>query len=379
MKIYDKEVENPKRLFSLDCLRALAVTLVVICHIGLRYSTGSTSIFSYFGLLGVEIFFVLSGFLIGTIILKTFNEKEDFEFKQIKSFWVRRWFRTLPNYYLVLIILIIFYSIFYYHSFMLKQLSNLSFFIFLQSAITPHPVFFPVAWSLAIEEWFYLLFPLWLLIISKFNSNKYKTLVISVLSFILIEVLLRGVIASMYTRLNFYEIFYKMVPFRLDSIAIGVLTAMIYYYHKDFWNNNKIKSFILGIGLFLASSLYFYFYIILIKNQSIITNLFTNIFFLIFLNISLAFLFPLILSLNRFKKEAIAKFIIHISLISYSIYLIHYFIISGISRLPLDNLSKMGICLFLIFVISTIQYRFFEKPMTLVRERFSKSPLTKIK
>lgn len=367
MKIYDKEVSNPNRSFGLDLLRALAIILVVIYHIHSRIFP--TDMSPFFGNLGVEIFFVLSGFLIGTIIIKIFNEEGKFQFKKIKNFWIRRWFRTLPNYYLVLIVSIILFSLFYYHYFILKNLNILAFFVFLQSSITQHPGFFPVAWSLAIEEWFYLLFPLWLLIVSKLNLSKYKTVIFSVLSFIFIEILFRTVIAITSPNLNFDGIFNHMMPFRLDGIAIGGLAAFFYFYHKDFWENNKTKIFILGITLFIFSSLYFYLDFILNGNNT----LFTKIFFLDISGISIALLFPVIHSIKRFRNESITRFITHISLISYSLYLSHLYIIAGINTLAINNFSKISISLIIIFIISTVQYKFFEKPMTSIRERFSKS------
>lgn len=147
MRIYDEEVDNPKRVFSLDVLRAIAILLVLICHLISRVGGKENSTAYYFGTLGVEIFFVLSGFLIGGIIIKIFRESEKFKLKDVKGFWIRRWFRTLPNYYLILIISIIIYSV-YYQGFILKDLSNLKYFIFLQNLTSPPEVSFlyPGAW-----------------------------------------------------------------------------------------------------------------------------------------------------------------------------------------------------------------------------------------
>lgn len=368
INVYDNEVDNPKRLFSLDLLRTIAILLVVVCHLLRLYPAANNFIVNYLGTLGVEIFFVLSGFLIGTILIKKFNETDTFKFSNVREFWIRRWFRTLPNYYFVLIISIIVFSLFYYHEFMLNKLSNLAYFVFLQNSITIHPGFFPVAWSLAVEEWFYLLFPLWLLAISKLNMNKYKTLLVSILSFMLLDVILRIVVASISPGLSFDEVFRKMMPFRLDSIVIGVLVAFICFYHKSFWDNNKIKLFIIGGLLFLGSSIYFYYDFILNANNT----MFTKMFLFNILGLSIALLFPLIYAIPKFKNTSITNLITHISLISYSIYLIHFFIIGGLERTSLGIITKIIISLILIFILSTLQYRFFEKPITAMRERFTK-------
>lgn len=367
MKFFDEEVHNQKRLFSLDLLRAIAITLVVITHIG-RVAPFSPLLGSYFGMLGVEIFFVLSGFLIGTIIIKGFDKEEKYGFAQIKHFWTRRWFRTLPNYYLVLIVMVILYSVFYYKSFMLEKLGYLAYFVFLQNTFSPHPGFFNVAWSLAVEEWFYLLFPLVLLVFSKITkTSKYKTLMISTGVFILGIVLLKAFFAISYPSLDFSTVFWKMMPFRPDSIAIGVLLAITYYYHEDFWDKNKNKLLIIGALLFLIASIYLYFDFKDNNNSGILTK----IFFFSALSMSIAAMFPRIHSMKRIKNDFLAKIITHISLISYSIYLINHTVIAAASTLPLNGVILVIISLATIFIISTAQYRFFEKPMTKIREKFA--------
>lgn len=106
----DEKQEAPSshgRIFGLDILRACAIMFVVIGHghilIPEQYRDLVKEIFHYDG---VSIFFVLSGFLIGGILIKTL-EKERLSKKVLLNFWVRRWFRTLPNYYLILTILLI--------------------------------------------------------------------------------------------------------------------------------------------------------------------------------------------------------------------------------------------------------------------------------
>ena len=93
--------------------------------------------------LGVEIFFVLSGFLVGGILFEQVMSGASWH-SLLPTFWVRRWIRTLPSYYLFLGLNILIY-----------QRSGLPplapYFAFLQNFVHPIPSFFSDSWSLAIE------------------------------------------------------------------------------------------------------------------------------------------------------------------------------------------------------------------------------------
>ena len=105
--IFKLNSDYNKRVFGLDLMRALAILFVVIGHGGHLLEKANTN-FPWIKLIdGVELFFVLSGFLIGGIIIKEFQNNGTFGIKQIFHFWKRRWFRTLPNHYLILILNII--------------------------------------------------------------------------------------------------------------------------------------------------------------------------------------------------------------------------------------------------------------------------------
>ena len=84
------------------------------CCIGARQqytATAYADFINHISIDGVSIFFVLSGFLIGGILIKVL-ETEPATFKTLFNFWIRRWFRTLPNYLFILLILIFFYGAF---------------------------------------------------------------------------------------------------------------------------------------------------------------------------------------------------------------------------------------------------------------------------
>jgi peptidoglycan/LPS O-acetylase OafA/YrhL len=95
------------RNYGLDLLRAAAICLVLISHFSLVFVGlfDPNPVVQIAGFLGVELFFVLSGFLIGQILLRTVLVSPFLS--TVKVFWSRRWLRTLPAYYVVITILLV--------------------------------------------------------------------------------------------------------------------------------------------------------------------------------------------------------------------------------------------------------------------------------
>ncbi|HTV42772.1 MAG TPA: acyltransferase family protein [Candidatus Sulfotelmatobacter sp.] len=105
----ESKVSLKERYFGPDLIRALAIVLVLLSHTvpgGTEFPALGVARY-YLGLLGVEIFFVLSGFLIGGILIDELYSDRLESISGTVSFWRRRWFRTLPNYYLFLAIIIL--------------------------------------------------------------------------------------------------------------------------------------------------------------------------------------------------------------------------------------------------------------------------------
>ena len=184
--------KTTERVFGLDLMRAMAICMVLCSHILWIYNPKDgiiRQLFALFGFLGVEFFFVLSGFLIGRILYKIYI-RENFAIKSVLYFLKRRWFRTLPNYYLVLLInIVITISL---NRQMHKSLScpmpKLElYFVFLQNGLSKMATFFPFgfskmstffpeSWSLSVEEWAYLILPISLLLLSLLYKPKNKKL-----------------------------------------------------------------------------------------------------------------------------------------------------------------------------------------------------------
>ncbi|MBK9045677.1 MAG: acyltransferase [Bacteroidetes bacterium] len=173
ISIFQLRPDYSKRVFGLDVMRALAIIFVVTGH-SMMLEKAETG-FPWIRLIdGVELFFVLSGFLIGGMLIKIFENTTDYNFQTIKNFWIRRWFRTLPAYYLVLLLNVIFV----YTGIIKEDFSqfNWKFLFFLQNFSQPFVGFFWESWSLSIEEWFYIFFPVILgivfLIMKQFQISK---------------------------------------------------------------------------------------------------------------------------------------------------------------------------------------------------------------
>jgi peptidoglycan/LPS O-acetylase OafA/YrhL len=199
-----------QRKIGLDYLRAAAILCVVTAH------TAEPDPLGALGFIGVEIFFVLSGYLIGSILLRSFTRHGDMaSWPVLRDFWVRRWLRTIPNYFLFLPAYIA------AQHFLWKR-PLLMYATFTQNLAWPMGRFFGVSWSLTIEEWFYLLLPLLLALALRILGRFKPALVCTVLGMFLVPFLLRLTVCQGHP---FDAGMRKIVVFRLDSLMWGVALA----------------------------------------------------------------------------------------------------------------------------------------------------------
>lgn len=254
------------RIFGLDFLRAIAILQVVQGHAyQLHYQFWdydpwaskiiSFAIFNFVD--GVDLFFVLSGFLIGGILIKNL-ENQPVNIKTLWNFWVKRWFRTLPLYFLVLGLNIFVFCFILSENFItgIKNLWHadiLRYFFFTQN-FTRISLFFEESWSLAIEEWAYIVLPLLFFCIIRFGKLLVKTSILGGVITILIMSMMARFMFWIFilpnTQLTVWEMqvqFREITPFRLDAIALGVFGAWIYYYFQDKWLKFKWLSLVVGL------------------------------------------------------------------------------------------------------------------------------------
>lgn len=234
----------------LDLCRALAILLVLLSHgrVFLRHLMPWAEYFRFGGFLGVELFFALSGFLIGGILIRLSREGGT---HWLRGFYARRWFRTLPNYYLFLLINILLV----WWGTRPGELDVLwKYPIFIQNLFGPHPLFFAEAWSLAVEEVFYLLFPaLFLLVGRLLGLPPIRSILVVAVAVIVASLLARLLVANSIE--SWDEGIKKVVFLRFDTLMFGVLLAWVYHQHPRWL---KEPGLAIGMSLvFVASAIYF--------------------------------------------------------------------------------------------------------------------------
>jgi len=358
---------HSKRAYGLDLIRGIAILVVVYVH-GLDFFPKRSGYLYLFTLDGVAIFFVLSGFLIGSILIGTV-EQSAFEFKDILVFWKRRWFRTLPNYYLVLIVLTIHEVSYHGIKFIAGALGK--YYLFSQNISGPSSIpFFAESWSLAVEEWFYLTIPICILMGLKLGLKK-KTVLLSVIGvFILAPMVFRTLYwyhSSGLDAASFDNDIRKVTVTRLDAIGFGVLGAFIKRYLPKYWNQHHIKYGIVGLGLLVFKQWWMFH-----------ASRYGAFEIICLFPVESAGVLLLIAALENIRTtdRVTYRFITWTSLISYSIYLLHY---STIQQQIVEAFSKRtqwchGWAAFvmyigLIYAMASLLHIFWENPMMNLRDR----------
>jgi len=327
------------RINSLDLYRGICGYGVAITHF---YAYLYQDLFSeYFSLLFVEWFFVLSGFVLYPQLIKVLNDK-----KHVKTFYIRRWVRTLPLYALAL----------FCASMMTGNLFNGDFFKYLIFAqkLLPEFInddFYPVAWSLSVEEYFYLFFPLFLLLISKGNFIFRVLLLLAGMT--VIKVVLSGSVD-----LSFYR---TGTLFRLDSILLGFIGA-------------HFKDRIVQHGKVVIIAIFALFAVFLYVKEAIYMGQVGNIgkvLFVVLLQLNSFFLlFGFILADGFIRNNRLKKFCGLLANQTYSIYLFHLLFLYIIKA---NFIAVEGIFIYYLaalFVVSFVIFEFFEKPLLSLRPKY---------
>ena len=358
---------NHNRNIGLDILRLIATMLVIVCHSGF-FSVGiSYSFLSYAGILAVEIFFVLSGLLVGKSMILAITDPTPS--KALKRFYINRLFRTLPLYYIMLFVTAL----------ISKEKIPLSCFVFLQNFNGDDLGFLSVSWSLSVEAWFYFLIPPIFLLLFKFLSRKFapeKAVFIAIGILCLIPFLLRVLCVFIINPEWDYGI-RKQIPLRLDSIMMGVFLAALKFYRKNTYLklSKNYACFILSLAGIAASYLFYCTYLVQDANfdNSPLSKIFT--FTLLPLLCCLLVMYMENSSIiEKLQGTKIANMICDLSTWSYGIYLLQlsvftivskYFVGAGFSTSWLGFLGAVTLTI----VLSAAAYWLIEVQSTKLRNK----------
>ncbi len=366
---------------ALDGIRAIAVMIVVVAHGSVRLWPQDVRLRS--GWVGVQIFFVLSGFLITYLLLA---EKQRTSRISLKDFYIRRGLRIWPLYYGMLAL----------YAFVLPRLDSTSFsgvfigidspdFEGYRSALWPHVVFLQnylvdvadvrlglgVYWSLAVEEHFYLVWPLLVVLFSRKALPWLLglTVVGSAASSILYDLRV----------LPFQPGYGELTHNNLFAIAAGCLVGYAWAFHAETitaLGNRAVRS---------ASAVAWIIIGLVVVNGSAMVDLTLipgpNTVAKLLVVASSAILIVGIISRptdHKFRLLSLPH-TVHIGRISYGIYLTHALVLGAFARSAslwndsvLGAVAGMVIFAWLAVVVADFIYRRFEAPILLVKKRFQR-------
>lgn len=368
------------RIPELDGIRGVAIVLVLIYHYAIQTYTMPTGSLGYYVLMpgrlgwtGVDFFFVLSGFLIGGILLDARDSRNYF-----RVFYTRRFFRIVPIYAVFLFCLFVLAGVnnahllpgrawvtkglfpWYTYAFFLQN-----FWIAFGNSWGPSAS--SITWSLAVEEQFYLTLPF----LVRFLNRKR-----------LIQILLEGLILAPVLRTMLYALWptalnswFVLMPCRADALLFGVLAAIaLRDPHSKLWLENHRKLILASILTLAAlvpvlTKMYFAPYGLLTASLglSCIAALYTTI-----------LVYALLFSSSIIGRLLRLGWLRWLGGIAYGVYLFHQIVLEMIfgsiwRGAPLIyNLRQAAVCIFALgvtLVLCRLSWAFFEKPLIRVGHR----------
>lgn len=345
-----------RRNFGLDVLRASAVSFVVLTHAYSFFLPWFDFRWLYgFGTLGVDLFFALSGFLIGRILLApAFAEAG---WPGLLNFWSRRWLRTLPAYYACLLALALLHRGAGFHW---SQL------LFLQNSYAGALSLFPVSWSLTIEEWFYLTFPLVILALGRARAGWAIALYICAPPLLRLAGHSIGVTDWAYgARTN--------LPMRMDAIAFGVLAAWLYLHRPELVRRAQSSRLVWVVALSGLAGTFLWVSLVSAEAGAPLSLPAQVLMF----SLSAAFCAAMVLLFERFRACGSGwapRAVTGLSLISYSVYLVHFEVFSSFvlyrpGRSPGEAALNCAAAVVAMLAASTLLYVAVERPFMALRDR----------
>lgn len=334
-----------KRIPSLDGFRAISIILVLIAHS--RLSTGFPARYedlARHGAVGVTVFFVISGFLITWLLL---TEQKNKGYINLKRFYINRCFRILPVFLLYTLF------VFYWNhkeNIDLKNTDLLHVLTFTVNFQEDRNWYTGHFWTLSIEEQFYIFWPVILILFNKhLKTTLYLLIIYSCIS---------RVIAYKFSVIAIIT----LTPFfnYSDAIFVGALGGIIFFENPVICKKTIFNSYpaqllaVFLICVFVYCSGYGKLAKVALPFGNLIIS--TSILFLLF-----SYIRP---SNSIVYKFLNSRFIVHIGILSYSIYIWQQFFVVGKYGWRIFPLSIL-----VIYVVSLISYYLWEKSFLTMKKK----------
>jgi peptidoglycan/LPS O-acetylase OafA/YrhL len=361
-------ISDQHKLLGLDHLRALAITYVFLFHYQFFGHPAWEKNIAGFGWTGVDLFFVLSGFLISGQLFSTIAKGKTIS---IKEFFVKRFFRIIPPFLFVLFLYFVFPALSEWGH--LSPIWRYLTFTLNFGADAKKYGTFSHDWSLCVEEQFYLILPLTLCLFTYFKAGKKAVyLILSLFSagfmirlwgwyHFIAPQLPTDNIGSVWNRYIYYPTYN-----RLDGLLVGVSIAGLFTFYPSIKQKvNRHSNLIMLIGLIMLVGAYF-----VCTPQD---NFYTCVFGFPLIALAYGTILAAIVCTSNYFYNLKSFVTSQIATLSYSIYLIHKIIIHAIQNLlekaGLDKNSNltMLICIITVITAALIMRYAIEKPALRMR------------
>jgi peptidoglycan/LPS O-acetylase OafA/YrhL len=371
LHLMQKQFETKNKLAGLDTLRAFAILSVFTYHYFVFFDHPEwLEKIGKFGWTGVDLFFVLSGYLISLQLFKQYNS---FQKIDLKSFYIKRVCRILPA-FLFIISLYFLFPIVREKEALAPLWKYLTFTQNLQLNVL-HNGTFSHAWSLCVEEQFYLIFPLFFLLLISFNKVKKGFTIL--LSLFLLGLLIRHFwwqrVDMLFGKSNSFRVYWGMRIYfptycRLDGLLTGIAIAAVEVFKPTIKNTiEKDGNYFSIAGVIVLVLAYFICY-----NETSYT---ASILGFPIVSIGYGLIVFSATCKNSFLYNTKSTLLSKIATFSYSMYLSHKIVTHLVQKcfdyyeMDTDTFLVFICCLACTIVVSMLMYLIIEKTFLKWRNR----------